>query len=87
MKKRELKQMSSLRSDKEAEEFIASADLTEYDLSGFTQVQFEFKPKTASLNMRLPQNLLDAVKIRAKAEGLPYTRYIRLILEQAISHK
>lgn len=87
MKKHELKQMPSLRSDKEAEEFIASADLTEYDLSGFTQVQFEFKPKTASLNIRLPQNLLDAVKIRAKAEGLPYTRYIRLILEQAISRR
>jgi predicted DNA binding CopG/RHH family protein len=84
MKKHELKTMSSLKSDEEAGQFVESADLSEYDLSGFTPVKFEFEPKTAALNMRLPQNLLAAVKIRAKAEGMPYTRYIRLVLEQAI---
>ena len=85
MKKHALKAMPSLKSDEEAERFVESADLSEYDLSGFAPVKFEFEPKTATLNMRLPQNLLAAVKIRAKAEGVPYTRYIRLVLEQAIS--
>jgi len=75
----------SLKSDKEAEQFVESVDLSEYDLSGFASVKFEFEPKTAAFNMRLPQNLLAAVKIKAKAEGMPYTRYIRLVLEQAIS--
>ena len=85
MKKHALKAMPSLKSDTEAETFVASADLSEYDLSGFAPVKFEFEPKTAALNMRLPQNLLTAVKIKAKAEGMPYTRYIRLVLEQAIT--
>jgi predicted DNA binding CopG/RHH family protein len=86
MKKSAAKAMPSLKSDKEAEEFLETADLSEFDLSGFTPVQFEFEPKTAVLNMRLPQKLLNAVKIKAKAEGIPYTRYIRLILEHDIKN-
>jgi len=86
MKKHVLKTMPSFKSDEEAEQFVESADLSEYDLSGFTPMKFEFRPKTSALNMRLPQNLLAAVKMRAKAEGMSYTQYIRLILEQAITN-
>lgn len=84
MKNQERKQMPSLKTDAEAEQFVESADLSEYDLSGFTPVKFEFEAKSATLNMRLPQNLLNAVKVRAEAEGMPYTRYIRFVLEQAV---
>ncbi len=84
MKRRADKAMPSLKSDADAEQFVESADLSEFDLSGFNPVKFEFEPKTAVLNMRLPQKLLNAVKIKAKAEGIPYTRYIRLVLEQDI---
>ncbi|MDL2321417.1 BrnA antitoxin family protein [Desulfosarcina sp. OttesenSCG-928-B08] len=84
MKKQKIKQMPSLKTDAEAEQFVESADLLEYDLSGFTPVKFEFEAKIAALNMHLPQSLLNAVKIRAEAEGMPYTRYIRLVLEQAV---
>ena len=85
MKKHVLKQMPSLNNDKDAEHFVESADLSKFDLSGFTPIKFEFEPKTAVLNMRLPKNLLAAVKIKAKAEGMPYTRYIRLALERMIT--
>jgi len=34
------KSMSPLRSDDEAEKFVATSDLSEYDLSGFTPVRF-----------------------------------------------
>ncbi|MDR2077093.1 MAG: BrnA antitoxin family protein [Desulfovibrio sp.] len=87
MKKQAVKSMLSLKSDEEAERFVETADLSEYDLSGFAPVKFEFEPKSAALNMRLPQNLLNAVKIRAEAEGIPYTRYIRLVLEQAVTER
>ena len=85
MQKQNPKTMPSLQSDQDAEDFVASADLSEYDLSGFAPVKFEFEAKGAALNMRLPESLLTAVKVKAKAEGIPYTRYIRLVLEQAIS--
>ena len=73
------------RTDTEAEEFVATADLTEYDLSGFQPMRFEIEPKTARVNMRLPAPLLEAVKGRAKARGIPYQRFIREALERAVS--
>lgn len=75
------KPMPSLRSDDEAERFVETADLSDYDLSGFKPVRFEFAPKDATLTMRLPVSLLDAVKQKAKAKGIPYTRYVRMLLE------
>lgn len=77
--------MPTLRSDAEAEAFVDTVDLSEYDLSGFAPMRFEFAPKAASLNMRLPVSLLDAVKAKAKASGVPYTRYVRMLLEADVS--
>jgi hypothetical protein len=37
-----------------AERFLATADLPEYDLSGFKPMRFEVEPKSAALNMRRP---------------------------------
>jgi predicted DNA binding CopG/RHH family protein len=79
------KPIPTFRTDAEAEEFVAAAELTEYDLSGFQPMRFEVEPKTARVNMRLPAPLLDAVKGRAKARGIPYQRFIREALERAVS--
>jgi predicted DNA binding CopG/RHH family protein len=49
-------------------------------------MQFEIAPKEAALNMRLPGALLDAVKAKAKAKGVPYARYVRMPLEADIAH-
>ena len=84
--KPETKPMPSLRSDAEAEAFVETADLTQYDLSGFKPMRFEIEPKAASLNMRLPSSLLDAVKAKAKASGIPYTRYVRMLLEADVAN-
>ena len=75
----------SFKSDAEAEQFVETADLSTYDLSGFKPIHFEFEPKTAALNMRLPKNLLDALKTKAKAKGIPYSRYVRLLLESDVA--
>ena len=83
--KADLKSMPTLRSDAEAEAFVETSDLSQYDLSGFAPMKFEFAPKAASLNMRLPVSLLDAVKAKAKASGVPYTRYVRMLLETDVS--
>lgn len=82
-----MKPLPSLRSDEEAEAFVASADLTDYDLSAMRMVQFEFHPKSERVNMRLPKPLLDAVKVAAERAGMPYQRYIRHVLEGATGAK
>ena len=48
-------------------------------------MQFEFEKKAARVNMRLPEPLLEAVKERAQARGIPYQRFIREALEKAVS--
>ena len=77
--------MPSLKSDADAQQFVDTAVLSRFELSGFKPMRFEFEPKAAALNMRLPQNLLDAVKLKAKARGMPYTRYVRLLLESDVA--
>jgi hypothetical protein len=39
------KPMPSLRSDAAAERFVAEADLSDHDLSGFKPMRFEIEPK------------------------------------------
>jgi predicted DNA binding CopG/RHH family protein len=78
------KQLPELKSDKEAEDFVANSDLTEYDLSAMQTVRFEFQPKSERVNMRLPRPLLDAIKATAASAGVPYQRFIRQALETAV---
>lgn len=78
------KKLPKLRSDKAAEDFVAKADLTEYDLSGMRSMRFEFQPKSERVNMRLPKPLLKAVKASAAKAGVPYQRFIRQVLEVAV---
>jgi predicted DNA binding CopG/RHH family protein len=73
-----------MTTDQEADAFLEQ-DLSDLDFSQFKPVRFEFETKAARLNMRLPAPLLDAVKARAEARGIPYTCFIREVLEQALA--
>jgi predicted DNA binding CopG/RHH family protein len=39
------------------------------------------------VNMRLSRELLDSVKARAAKEGISYQRFIRRVLERAVSQR
>lgn len=78
------KPFPDLTSDAEAERFIETADLSEYDFTGFKTVQFEFKKKDKSVSLRLPEPLLEAVRVQAKRDGMPYQRFMRLAIERAL---
>lgn len=82
--KHNLKPMPQLGSDDDAEAFVGSANLSNYDLSSLAPTRFEFSSKGARVNMRLPAELLDAVKATAARKGMPYQRFIRQVLEQAL---
>jgi predicted DNA binding CopG/RHH family protein len=81
------KKLPEIRSDEQAEEFVAKADLTDYDLSRMRMVPFEFQLKSERVNMRLPRSLLEAVKASAAKAGVPYQRFIRQVLEAAVHHR
>ncbi len=79
------KKLPLLSSNKAAEDFVATVDLTRYDLSGMVPVRFELKPKTERVNLRLSKDLLDSVKKRAAKTGVSYQRFIRLVPERAVA--
>jgi predicted DNA binding CopG/RHH family protein len=79
------RQVPIFKTDEEAEAFL-DQDLSDLDFSQFKRVHFEFSKKSAQVNMRLPEALLDAVKKRSEQRGVPYTRFIREAIEQAISN-
>jgi len=83
-KRRTNKKVPRLRTDEQAEAFLAQ-DLSNLDFSQFKPAHFEFEKKDEQINMRVPKPLLAAVKARAKARGIPYTRFIRETLEQAVT--
>jgi predicted DNA binding CopG/RHH family protein len=79
------KKIPTFKTDEEAEAFVATSDLSDYDLSGAQLVRFELKRKDKSVNLRLPEDLLDAVRSKAERAGIPYQRFIRLALERAVN--
>jgi predicted DNA binding CopG/RHH family protein len=78
------KRVPRIKTDEEAEAFLAQ-DLSKLDFSQFKPARFEFEKKDEQINMRVPKPLLAAVKARAKERGIPYTRFIRETLEQAVT--
>ncbi len=78
------KKLPVLTTDAEAEAFVDTADLSEYDLSEMVPMRFELKRKDKSVNLRLPKPLLEAVRKRAALAGIPYQRFIRMAIEQAL---
>ena len=71
------KNFPDLKTDEEADAWLQSADLTEYDLSGMKKVRFELARKDASISLRLPATL----KAEAAKANMPTQRLIRMMIE------
>jgi len=80
------KAVPKLTTDDDAEAFLTQ-DLSDLDFSQFKPMRFELEKKEARVNMRLPEPLLEAVKKRASARGIPYQRFIREALETALTER
>lgn len=78
------KHIPDFATDASAEAFLEQ-DLSDVDFAQFKPMRFELAPKTRVLNMRLPEPLLHAVRERAAALGMPYGRYVRMVLEADIA--
>lgn len=81
-----LKQFPKLTTDQDAEDFLETADLSEFDLSSMKPVRFELSAKDERLTIRLPKTLLDRLKLEAKKLNIPYGRYIRMTLEHSLGN-
>ena len=85
MTRQRLDRLPALRSDEEAERFIAETDLSALDLSGGIRLsEFEFHSKDTSVHMRLPKLQLDQIKAEAQRRGVPYQRFMRELMQRGM---
>jgi len=81
------KKLPVLKTDKDAEELL------DKDLSGYIAADrlepfpFEYRAKKKSVNLRISEELLKAVRAAAHRRGIPYQRYIRQALELALRQR
>lgn len=81
------KPVPTFRSEDEEREFWATADTTEYfDWSRAQRVAFpNLKPSTATISLRLPQGLLDELKVLANQRDVPYQSLLKVFLAERIA--
>ncbi len=82
-----LKPIPVFKSDEEAGEFWMTHDTTEYmDWSKARRVTFpNLKPSTTTISLRLPQGLLDQLRILANERDVPYQSLLKVFLAERIA--
>lgn len=79
-----MKTVPTLTTDAEAEAFL-DRDLSTLDFAQFREINWEARPKSARLTMRLPEGLMAALKARAERDGIPYQRLVREAIERELA--
>jgi predicted DNA binding CopG/RHH family protein len=79
------KKFPDLKSDEEADDWLRSANLAEYDLSEMKKVRFELARKDRSISLRLPAALLATLKAQAARANMPTQRLIRMMIEAQLA--
>lgn len=78
------KKLPDLRTDAEAETFVSTADLSEYDLSTMVPIRFTLKPSSVPVSVELPKHLVDEARSKADRAGIPFQDFIQSAIERAI---
>ena len=84
--RKKLKPIPRFRNEAEEREFWESHDSTDYvDWSKAERVRFpNLKLSTESISLRLPQSLLERIKIAANKRDVPYQSLIKVWLTEKV---
>ena len=81
------KKLPKFNTDEQAERFVDTADLSEYELTsggmpmGKWLLLYEQYSKDANINLRLSEAMLNDLRARAAKARIPTQRFIRLVIE------
>lgn len=83
---KELKEIPTFQSEEAEREFWARADSTEYlEWDEADEVIFsKLKPSTRTISLRLPELMLNELRIIANKRDIPYQSLIKLFLKERI---
>jgi predicted DNA binding CopG/RHH family protein len=84
--KKSLKKTPVFKNEAQEREFWENSDSTEnLDWSKAKTVTFpNLKPTTKTISLRLPQHLLDAIKVAANSRDVPYQSLIKVWLQEKV---
>ncbi len=75
------------KSEDQEREFWAHHDSTDYiDYTKAKRVQFpNLKPSNRSISIRLPESLIESIKVLANREDVPYQSMMKVLLAEKVS--
>lgn len=84
-----MKQMPKFSSEEEEREFWATHDSTKYmDWSQAERVVFpQLKPSTKTISLRLPESMLNELRLLANKRDVPYQSLIKIFLQERIDQE
>ena len=84
-----LKPIPTFESEDEEREFWASADSTDYvDWSRAQRVRMpKLKPSTRTISLRLPESLLENLKMIANKRDVPYQSLLKIFLAERVDQE
>ena len=86
---RKLKRVPKFKSENEELEFWATHDSTEYvDYSKARKVLLpKLKPSTRSISIRLPESLIEHLKVLANKRDIPYQSLLKMLLTEKVEEE
>jgi predicted DNA binding CopG/RHH family protein len=86
MSKSKMKQIPKLKNEDEEREFWTTHDSTEYlDWSKAKKLRFSrLRPSVRSISLRLPEALLERIKLLANKHDIPYQSLMKVYLSERV---
>ncbi len=86
---RKLKRVPKFKSEKEEFEFWSRHNSTEYvDYSKAKRVLFpNLKPSTKAISLRLPESLIENLKVLANKRDIPYQSLLKMFLIEKVEEE
>lgn len=83
------KQIPKFKNEDEEREFWATHDSTEYlDWEKAQPVVFpKLKPSTKTISLRLPESMLNKIRLLANKRDVPYQSLIKMFLQERIDQE
>jgi len=83
---KKLKKIPRFKSLREEEKFWATHDSTEYIDYSKVELGFfpELKPSSRTISIRLPQSLVEAIKLLANKQDVPYQSMLKVLLAEKV---
>jgi predicted DNA binding CopG/RHH family protein len=80
------KKMPKLESEAEVRDFWSRADSTEHLDWSKAQITFfpNLKPSSRTISIRLPESLLESIKVLANRQDVPYQSMLKILLAEKV---